>query len=204
MKTALIFTLLILSTSSFASSVYRYVDDKGRVSFSDQPRHDGYIPLVESTKGWVEITPPNNWKQGLIAYRPLIESAAFRHEISPELVSAVVHAESHFNPIAASSKGAIGLMQLMPGTAAEYRVTNRQDPRQSLEGGTRYLKDLLNLFNNDVELAVAAYNAGQNAIIENGYQVPQYEETQRYVKKVLALYKHYSNTNYNNNYVAAN
>ncbi len=187
---------MTFSVCASASSIYRYVDAKGRVSFSDQPRHDGYVPLVKTWKGWKELSPPSNLREGILEYRPLIEATAMRYKISAELVSAVIHAESHFNPVAVSSAGAVGLMQLMPGTASDYGVSNRQDPKQNIEGGTRYLRDLLALFNNDIELSVAAYNAGQNAVIKRGNKIPPYPETQRYVKKVLALYKHYQNTSY--------
>ncbi len=205
MKRIICFVLLSLGIchGAMASSVYRYVDENGRVTFTDQRVHDGYVPLVKTLKGWKQITPPANWREGLLEYQPMIEEAAIRYNISAELVSAVVHAESHFNPVAVSSAGAVGLMQLMPGTAARYQVTNRQDPKQNIEGGTRYLRDLMVLFKNDLSLAVAAYNAGENAVIRRGYKIPPYKETQRYVKKVLALYKHYQQSNHGG-YVAQN
>lgn len=196
MKLTLVFFLILLSTAASASSIYRYVDKKGHVSFSDQPRHDGYIPLVKTWKGWREIAPPSDLKTRILKYLPLVESVSIQYAVSPELISAIVHAESHFNPIAVSSKGAMGLMQLMPGTARDYQVMNRQDPRQNLEGGVRYFKDLLNLFPNNLELAIAAYNAGQNTVIKFDYRIPPYPETKGYVKKVLTLYKHYQNASY--------
>lgn len=199
----LLLLVLTLSSSTFASSIYRYVDAKGHISFSDQARHDGYVPLVKTWKGWQQLSPPANLREGILKYRPLVESIAARYQISPELISAIIHAESHFNPVAVSSKGAMGLMQLMPGTAKQYYVVNRQDPKQNIEGGTRYLKDLLKMFKNDLELAVAAYNAGQNTVKKYGNKIPPYAETQRYVKKVLALYKHYEKTNYSK-YIAQN
>ena len=203
MTTRLLIILLgvTLSQAALATSIYRYVDEHGRVTFTDQRVHDGYVPLVKTLKGWQQITPPANWREGMLEYHPMIEEAALRYNISPQLISAVVHAESHFNPVAVSSAGAVGLMQLMPATAIRYNVSNRQDPRQSIEGGTRYLRDLLVLFKNDVTLAVAAYNAGENAVIRRGYKIPPYKETQRYVKKVLALYKHYQQIQ-SGNYVA--
>lgn len=185
--------LLALSCTSFASEIYRYIDKNGHVSFSDQARHDGYIPLVKTWKGWKPLAPPANLYARIYEYSPLIESVASRYQISPSLIKAVIHAESHFDPLALSSKGAMGLMQLMPGTAKQYYVVNRQDPQQNVEGGTRYLKDLLKMFNNDVRLSVAAYNAGQNAVKRRGNKIPPYPETQRYVKKVLALYESYQN-----------
>ncbi len=195
--------VLALSSTSFASGIYRYVDEHGHVSFSDQARHDGYIPLVKTWKGWNPLAPPANLYARIYEYSPLIESVASRYQVSPSLIKAVIHAESHFDPLARSSKGAMGLMQLMPGTARQYYVVNRQDPQQNIEGGTRYLKDLLKMFNNDVRLSVAAYNAGQNAVKRRGNKIPPYPETQRYVKKVLALYDDYQ-TQSNNSQLAQN
>lgn len=189
---ASVFLIVVaLSSASFANGIYRYVDQNGHVSFSDQARHDGYIPLVKTWKGWKPLSPPANLIARIYEYSPLIESVASRYEISPNLLKAVIHAESHFDPLAVSSKGAMGLMQLMPGTARQYYVVNRQDPQQNIEGGARYLKDLLKMFNNDVRLSVAAYNAGQNAVKRRGNKIPPYPETQHYVKKVLALHDDY-------------
>ena len=102
---------------------------------------------------------------------------------------AVVRAESAYNPNAVSRAGAVGLMQLMPATAAHYGVTNRRDPTQNLMGGTRYLAYLLKLFDNDLTLALAAYNAGEGAVQRYGNKIPPYRETQNYVRKVLAFYR---------------
>jgi soluble lytic murein transglycosylase-like protein len=99
----------------------------------------------------------------------------------------MIQVESNYNPRAVSPKGARGLMQLMPETASRYGVRSIFDPRENIDGGVRYLKDLLALFNSDLRLAIAAYNAGENAVQRfNG--IPRYTETQNYVKKVLALY----------------
>ncbi|MFL0811421.1 MAG: lytic transglycosylase domain-containing protein [Agarilytica sp.] len=200
------FSLLCISFISFGSNaegIYRYVDSNGKVTFSDRAKHDGYIPLVHTWKGWSELKAPKNWKEGLARYNSTIEIAAQKHDLDAELVKAVIHAESHFNPIAVSNKGAVGLMQLMPGTAERYMIANRQDPKQNIAGGTAYLRDLLDMFDNDVVLAVAAYNAGENSVKRRGNVVPPYKETQRYVKKVLGLYKHYSKTNKSQEQIAS-
>jgi soluble lytic murein transglycosylase-like protein len=107
------------------------------------------------------------------------------------LLHAVISVESRYNPKAVSPAGAAGLMQLMPHTAKRYGVTDALDPRQNLNGGARYLRDLLRLFNNDTSLALAAYNAGENAVKRHGNRIPPYRETQRYVPKVLAFYQRY-------------
>jgi soluble lytic murein transglycosylase-like protein len=96
--------------------------------------------------------------------------------------------ESKFSKIALSPKGAQGLMQLMPGTAARYGVTNPYDVAQNISGGTRYLKDLLKMFNGRVDLALAGYNAGEGAVIKYGYTVPPYDETRNYVKLIVKRY----------------
>jgi soluble lytic murein transglycosylase-like protein len=114
----------------------------------------------------------------------LIRQAARRHGVSPALVRAVVAVESGFDPRAVSAKGARGLMQLMPATAAELNVDNVYDPAQNLEGGTRYLRTLLDRFDGDRRLALAAYNAGAEAVRRHG-GMPPYAETREYVHKVL-------------------
>jgi soluble lytic murein transglycosylase-like protein len=118
----------------------------------------------------------------------LIRKVAKKAKLSPELLHAVIQAESSYNPKAKSSAGAVGLMQLMPGTASRYGVTNIWDPSQNLEGGARYLRDLLDMFKNNLRLALAAYNAGENAVKKYGNRIPPYPETQKYVRKVLDFY----------------
>ncbi len=118
-------------------------------------------------------------------YQPLIESAARRHGLVPELLHAVIRTESAYKPNALSHAGACGLMQLMPGTAERFRVTEIWDPAQNIEGGATYLRFLLDLFDNDLRLALAGYNAGEGAVKRYGNQIPPYPETQNYVRKVL-------------------
>jgi soluble lytic murein transglycosylase-like protein len=103
----------------------------------------------------------------------------------------VITAESGYNAAAVSRAGAQGLMQLMPQTAKRYEVADSFDPEQNIRGGARYLRDLLDLFGNDLELAIAAYNAGENAVLRHGRKVPPYRETLAYVPKVIGLYDKY-------------
>lgn len=110
-------------------------------------------------------------------------------QIDPALVRAVVQVESASDPTAVSNKGAMGLMQLMPATARRYGVADPFDPAQNLRGGARYLRDLLTMFNNDIELALAAYNAGEQSVIRFGHRIPPFAETIHYVPKVLSVYR---------------
>ena len=122
----------------------------------------------------------------------IVESASRMYDIPCALLLAVMHVESHFNPDAVSPAGAVGLMQIMPPTGARYGVRhNLADPIKNIDVGARYLKDLLQLFKGDTELAVAAYNSGEGAVLKYGYRIPPYHETRAYVPKVMRLYLEY-------------
>lgn len=121
-------------------------------------------------------------------YDELIALSAARNGVDPNLVVAMMRQESGFNPRALSYKGASGLMQLMPATARRFGVTNIFDAAQNIEGGTRYLRFLLDQFKGDVNLVLAGYNAGEHAVVNSGYQIPRYRETQNYVKSISARY----------------
>lgn len=122
-------------------------------------------------------------------YAELIAAAAKANDVPEALLHAVVRAESRYDPNARSTAGALGLMQLMPDTARELGVTNALDPAANLNGGARYLKRLMKLFDNDIALAVAAYNAGPDAVLSRGRVIPPFAETQRYVPNVLKHYR---------------
>jgi soluble lytic murein transglycosylase-like protein len=121
-------------------------------------------------------------------YSEMIDEIAHEARLYPALLHAVVKAESAYDPNAVSPAGAVGLMQLMPLTARRYGVKDRRDPRSNLEGGAKYLRKLLTKYNNDIKLALAAYNAGHKAVQKYGNRIPPYPETQNYVKKVIAYY----------------
>lgn len=122
-------------------------------------------------------------------YREMVAEAARRSQVDARLLHAVILVESGYNPQAVSSKGARGLMQLMPDTARRYGIGNALDPLQNILGGASYLHDLLKLFNNDVSLALAAYNAGENVVLRHGSRIPPIRETVAYVPKVLDAYR---------------
>ena len=118
-------------------------------------------------------------------YASIIKEKSRKYGVRVELVHAVIQAESSYNPRAVSHAGAVGLMQLMPATAKRFGVSDSKNPRQNIDGGVRYLKFLLNYFDNNLKLAVAGYNAGENAVIKHGRKIPPYKETRRYVTKVM-------------------
>jgi soluble lytic murein transglycosylase-like protein len=128
------------------------------------------------------------WTTGSARIDGLIRTSARRYGVDPYLVFCVMNQESHFNAGATSPVGAAGLMQLMPGTAARYGVRDLYDPAQNIEGGTRYLRDLLKLFGGRVDLALAGYNAGEGAVMKYGNRVPPYSETQNYVRTIGTRY----------------
>jgi soluble lytic murein transglycosylase-like protein len=131
----------------------------------------------------------SGWSTGRAGLDNLIRQNGYKYGVDPYLIFLVMEQESHFNTHAVSPKGARGLMQLMPGTGARYGVRRPHDPAQNISGGTRYLKELLNRFNNRVDLVLASYNAGEGAVAKFGNRVPPYKETRNYVKKISKQYK---------------
>jgi lysozyme len=126
-------------------------------------------------------------------YRPLIEQASAEFGLDADLLHAMVYVESRYQPKAVSPKGAIGLLQVMPATGKRFGINDLTDPQHNLRAGASYMKWLMKHFNNDLTLALAAYNAGENTVQRYGRQIPPYPETQRYVKKVLTYYQQQSN-----------
>lgn len=168
------------------ADVYKFTDNSGHVYYTDKPAHSGYRLLIKTFSG-VKVTY-HQLEANRKLYASIIDATAAKYGLDPALAHAVIRAESGYNAGAVSPKGAVGLMQLMPGTAERYGVKNRYDPMQNVEGGVRYLRDLIALFGTNLKLAVAAYNAGENAVIRNGNTIPPYPETQEYVSRVLGQY----------------
>lgn len=159
----------------------------GRGSFSDKALDSSY-KCTHYTKEATYFAALPYMGTNKKKFADLVNEAANRHQVDARLVHAVIQAESAYNASAISSAGAVGLMQLMPGTAKRYGVVDRNNPVQNIDGGTHYLKDLLKMFNSNLDLAVAAYNAGEGAVMKYNNSIPPYPETQNYVKTVLALY----------------
>lgn len=177
-----VLVLLMAAGRSFADGVLWKMNDKGQKVFYNNPPK--VRPQTSSGNGKdIALFYSKNFEQ----YSMLISTICERHGVAPQLVKAVIQVESNYNDRAISHVGASGLMQLMPATAARYGVVSIFEPAQNIEGGVRYLKDLLQLFNSDLRLTVAAYNAGENRVLRLN-DVPQFIETQNYVRKVLALY----------------
>jgi soluble lytic murein transglycosylase-like protein len=185
-------TVATLSALFFASAasadIYESVGTDGVISFTNTHKAGKlYARTVgQSTAGTGgDVTSPD-----VSRYDEYIRQAAALYQIPEQLVRAVIRVESGFDPRAVSRTNARGLMQLMPETAERMLVTDVFDPRQNIFGGVRYLRVLANLFNGDIELTLAGYNAGENAVISHG-GIPPFEETRAYVVKVLGYYRQY-------------
>ncbi len=175
----------LLPAAQTADRITAHLDSRGRVVFVNQTRNFSTPQQAPATSG--QARTANRSNPGSLTLDQVIQRSANRHQVDPDLVRAVVRVESDFNPDAVSSRGAQGLMQLIPATAERFGVRNPFDPVDNIEGGVRYLKFLLKLFRGDLELALAAYNAGENAVRRyNG--VPPFRETQNYLRKISRIY----------------
>jgi len=181
------------------ADIYSFKDEKGVVHFTNISGLDKRYKLVRKESAASSGAPiVDNYaparvfmpsQEDIQKYSAIIDTAAKAYGVDASLVHAVISAESGYNPYALSRTGAMGLMQLMPDTARRYGVQNMMDPVENIHGGVRYLRDLLTMFKGRLDLAVAAYNAGENAVIRHGHRVPPYNETRHYVPKVLGFYK---------------
>lgn len=149
------------------------------------------IPASSSEKAASVPIAASTRKKSAIpgAFKDIVEDAARQYGLDPNLLHAMIKVESGYDPRALSAKGARGLMQLMPGTARRFGVSDAFNPRENVRAGAEYVRWLLKLFQGDIELALAGYNAGEQAVIRAGYRIPAYVETRDYVPKVLAHYK---------------
>ena len=189
-----------------AAYVYRAPD--GTLEFTDVEKSDpdyqlvrrvdlddrSSLTIVAELPSWVKRPAlyrpirPSRSPGNRLAYTALVDEIARETGLKAELLHAVIRAESAYDATAVSHAGAGGLMQLMPGTAERYGVRDRFDPRQNVRGGARYLRDLLQMFDRNLQLALAGYNAGENAVVQYDRTIPPYAETQQYVKRVMQYY----------------
>lgn len=181
--------VLIVAARPAAADVYVFVDADGVTHVSDLATDARYTLAIKEPRRRAQSAPaataPRVVPPALAAW---VSTAAQEHALDPALLHAVISVESGFNPRAQSPKGAQGLMQLMPETARRLGVQDAWDPQQNIQGGARYLRGLLDQFDGNLELALAAYNAGENAVLRYGRQIPPYRETLAYVPRVLAEY----------------
>jgi soluble lytic murein transglycosylase-like protein len=171
----------LLSTAH--ADIYKFVDEGGVIHLTNVPTNtNAKYELVYKEKRIIFNIKPKD----VLKYDQMITRAAEKYNVDAALIKAVIKTESNFNHRAVSPKGAQGLMQLMPRTASALRVEDSFHPENNIEGGTRYLRYLLNIFEGNLSLALAAYNAGENAVIRYKNSIPPYRETQTYVQRVLA------------------
>ena len=179
---------MLVAVSAHAET-YRFVESDGTVHFTNTPTDPHYqrMGFTSGTeRGWLQL-PLSPALPDLSPYAREIQEAAGRYGVEETLIKAVIRVESGFNSRAVSSKGARGLMQLMPGTALMLGVRDSFDPRQNIDGGVRHLRALIDRFGNDLKLALAAYNAGEQAVVTHG-GIPPYRETRDYVTRILGLF----------------
>lgn len=186
----LIITFLIVISSAECiflrqaiADIYAYTDEKGVMHFSNAPTSPKYrLKIKEFHFDYKRLSSG--------AYDRLINDACIKHSVDPLLVKAIIKTESDFDPQSVSVKGARGLMQLMPETANDMGVADIDNPQNNIDGGVKYLKRLMGIFKSDLKLVVAAYNAGENAVLKYK-SIPPFKETREYVKKVFGYLKDY-------------
>lgn len=203
---------LLLGAASVpcVADIWGYVDEKGVAHLADHQVNERYMlfkkeaprPDKEAFSPPPIFVPPAAAANGVVIavspalraqYAPLIAKVAHEFQLDASLLHAIITVESGYNPQAKSPAGAIGLMQLIPETAERFGVKNITDPLENLRGGARYLRFLLAMFKNNLELTLAAYNAGEGAVQQAGNKIPNFAETKAYVPNVLTQYQHYSN-----------
>ncbi len=186
----------IFIVSPSIGGIYRYIDERGVIHFTNCPRDPNFKLYIPESKE--DLNEEGNGDRPLSTFFSkdsnqfdhLIYEFSKKYGVDFALIKAIIRAESGFNPTAISRKGARGLMQLMPETALRMNVNNIFDPRENIEGGVRYFKYLLSLFNNDLRLSLAAYNAGEN-IVSELRAIPPYQETIDYIRRVWRYYQLY-------------
>lgn len=182
----------LLAPSAFAD-VYAFTDQQGVLHLTDAPDDQRYRRVLNEPRLVLPgpATPAESSTAASNGLQDVVNRESLAEKIDPALVHAVIRAESNYNPVAVSSKGARGLMQLMPDTARRYGVSDAFDPEQNIRAGVRHLAMLMGRFGNDLRLVLAAYNAGEGAVAAYGNRIPPYRETLQYVPRVLEYYSRY-------------
>jgi soluble lytic murein transglycosylase-like protein len=184
---------ICLGLADAQADIFMFTDDNGTPHFSDVPNDSRYrlfMPAAESRPDldMTQAVPsPKSMNRGI--FNPEVKRAASLYQLDEALLHAVIAVESGYDAHIISRKGAVGLMQLMPGTARRYKVNNSFDPAQNINAGAQYLSNLLAQFDNNIPLALAAYNAGENNVRKYGGRIPPFPETIAYVPKVMNLYR---------------
>ncbi len=188
---SLVMTIFFLLAMTCRADIYKYTDAEGVIHLTNVPTDPEvpYVLILREKRVIIQL------KGDISPYDHMISSAAEKYGVDSALVKAVIKAESNFNHRAVSPVGAKGLMQLMPSTAATLQVKDTFQPENNIDGGVRYIRYLMNLFNNNLPLVLAAYNAGENAVIRYNNRIPPYPETQTYVRRVLNYFDGYSKKN---------
>jgi len=189
MRKLLCILLLAVFSCHVSADVYKRTAADGRVYYTDKPIKGLKYKRIIRTRpkgysGAFKSLAKNKKK-----FTPIIAKAAKKYQIDEKLLHAVIQTESAYDVKAISSAGAVGLMQLMPATAKRYGVSNRKNATENIDGGTHYIKDLLKMFDSNLNLVLASYNAGEGAVKKYNNSIPPYPETQNYVRKVLKLYR---------------
>ncbi len=186
---------LCIGNADAGADIFTFTDDNGTPHFSDVASDPRYRLLTHAEQAVIHVeTPPRApslYGRNREMLTPEVKKAASYYQLDEALLHAVIAAESGYDPRIVSRKGAVGLMQLMPETARRYHVKNSLDPIQNIGAGAQHLSNLLAMFNNNVQLALAAYNAGENNVRKYGGRIPPFPETMAYVPKVLGLYERY-------------
>jgi len=184
-------SLIIVLPSLSLTDIYKSVDKEGVIHLTNVPTdvNTKYVLVLREKR--VQF----NLGQDAKMYDHLITKAAKKYKVDSALIKAIIKAESNFNPRAISPVGAQGLMQIMPATASSLEIQDSFHPENNIEGGVRYLRYLLNLFNGDLPLALAAYNAGEGVVARYNNSIPPYEETRVYIQRVLNYFNEYSSEN---------
>lgn len=193
-------TLLVFCSFTNQADIYKFVDSAGDSFYAgDPPLVQRGSERINRTRNSAYSYPSYPYSEFIldalgqpaarsVKFRAIIEREAMSAGLDPDLLHSVIDAESSYDPTAVSEKGALGLMQLMPATIQRFGVTDPYDPVQNIKGGAKYLSHLIRIFDSDVSLALAAYNAGEGRVLRYGKRLPPFDETRDYVSKVLRSY----------------